>query len=136
MDEEKNKKRNQRFLKEFEYWLKNKNLAPKTVKSHISNADLYINNYLIYYEEETAESGIKSIFSFLDDWFIRKCMWSSASSIKSTATSIKKFYQCMYENAHVSKEDYEELSETIKSNMDTFIKSLYDYENEDYDDFF
>ncbi len=63
MDEEKNKKRNQRFLKEFEYWLKNKNLAPKTIKSHISNADLYINNYLIYYEEETAESGIKSIFS-------------------------------------------------------------------------
>lgn len=133
MDTEKNLKENKKYLNEFKKWLKNKGLTPKTIESHMSNADLYINDYLVYYEDATALEGIGFVCSFLGDWFIRKCMWSSASSIRSTAASIKKFYQCMCENGHVNKEDYDRLCDMIKQNIDRFINTLYEYEDEDDD---
>lgn len=135
MNIEEKVKRNKKFLEEFKSWLKNKGLAEKTINSHVDNAELYIDDYLVYYEGATAEEGVGLVFMFLNDWFIRKCMWSSASSIKSTASSIKKFYQFMCENGYVEKSDYNKLCNEIKENMDTFIDSLNEYENEDYEDF-
>ena len=42
---EKNKKRNKFYIKEFEIWLKEKNLSPKTIQKHINNIELYLNDY-------------------------------------------------------------------------------------------
>lgn len=42
------------------------------------------------------EDGMNCIHSFLDDWFIEKCLWASRNSLKETVTSIKKFYQRKY----------------------------------------
>ena len=47
---EKNKKRNEYYVQEFEVWLKEKNLVPKTIKKHLSNIELYLNEYLNYYK--------------------------------------------------------------------------------------
>lgn len=85
-------KKNEKYLKAFENWLVDKNLSEKTIRNHVENADLYINNYLTYYDANKMEEGTSMVYSFLDDWFIRKCLWSSVASIKSTAASIKKFY--------------------------------------------
>ena len=63
-------------------WLTEKGLEKKTIKKHLSNIDLYLNSFLNYYEVETMEVGINRIDSFLGDWFVRKCMWSSKNSIK------------------------------------------------------
>ena len=49
---EENHKRNERFIKEFEKWLKDKELALKTIRKHVNNASLYINDYLNYYDAE------------------------------------------------------------------------------------
>ena len=38
---EENKKRNKKFMKEFEEYLKEKNLKDKTIKKHLSNVDLF-----------------------------------------------------------------------------------------------
>lgn len=128
---EKNNKRNEGFLEIFEDWLNDVKLAKKTIRKHLNNADLYINNYLNYYEVTKMEDGISMVYSFLDDWFIRKCTWSSVTSIKETAASIKKFYQCMSEKGYIKNEDYKFLCQLIKSHMADFINSSIEYEEED-----
>ena len=126
---EKNKKRNEKFIDEFAEWLRGKNLKPKTINRHLTNIEVYLNLYLNNYEFKKMEEGVFEVYSFLSDWFIRKCMWSSSSSIKGTAASIKKFYQCMSEKGYVKVEDYKSLCEEIKDNMDVFLDSLYEYDN-------
>ena len=134
----KNNKRNEKFLKIFENWLKDQKLVNKTIKKHLNNIDLYINDYLNYYEVTPMEDGVGMVYAFLSDWFIRKCMWSSVASIKETAASIKKFYQCMSEKNYIKNEDYKFLCQEIKNNMDIFIDSFieYDqYEGEEWEEF-
>lgn len=130
-----NQKRNEKILIEFKKWLEDKELSPKTINKHISNMDLYLNDYLNYYEVTKMEDGIHMAHSFLNDWFIRKCLYSSKTSIKENSASIKKFYQCMSEKGYVSIEDYNDLAEMLKNCIDEFLDSLDEYENMDDDDF-
>lgn len=134
-DLEKNTKRNETFIEEFENWLKNKNLTPKTIRKHIGNIDLYLNYYLPYYEVTKMEKGINKAYSFLNDWYIRKCLFTSKTSLKETAASIKKFYQCMSEKNYVDIKDYKELCSEINENMDDFLYSLEEFDNID-DEFY
>ena len=127
-----NKKRNKKFLEEFEKELNNKGLSEKTIKNHINNIDLYINDYLNYYEFTNMEEGCHMIDGFLGDWFIRKCMWSTAYSIKTTAASIKKFYQHMSELNYISKEDYKFLCDEIKDNMEFWIEEVNEYNDDSF----
>ena len=133
---EENKKRNKKFMKEFEEYLKEKNLKDKTIKKHLSNVDLFINDYLNYYDIETPEEGINSVYSFLSGWFIEKCMWATVYTTKETAASIKKFYAYMSENGYVKKEDYKELCEELKDSMDEILEYLDAFDNGTYYDMF
>jgi len=133
---EENKKRNKKFMKEFEEYLKEKNLKDKTIKKHLSNVDLFINDYLNYYDIETPEEGINSVYSFLSGWFIEKCMWATVYTTKETAASIKKFYAYMSEKGYVKKEDYKELCEELKDSMDEILDTLEAFDNGTYYDMF
>lgn len=133
---EQNRKRNEKFIKEFESWLTEKGLVKKTIRKHLNNADLYINDYLNYYDVEKMEDGIYSIYGFLDGWFIEKCLWSSRNSLKETASSIKKFYQCMSEIGYVTVDDYKKLCREIKDNMDEFLEQVDAFEDGTYYDMF
>lgn len=133
---EENKKRNKKFMKEFEEYLKEKNLKDKTIKKHLSNVDLFINDYLNYYDIETPEEGINSVYSFLSGWFIEKCMWVTVYTTKETAASIKKFYAYMSEKGYVKKEDYKELCEELKDSMDEILEYLDAFDNGTYYDMF
>lgn len=93
------------------------NLAPKTVRTHVSNVDFYINDYLLYKDTLTFEHGVGCIDDFLGCFFIRKCMWSTPGTIQSTATSIKKFYKCMLEHGKIQKKEYDYLCEEIKTGI-------------------
>ena len=97
----KNVKRNEKFISEFENWLNEKGLVKKTTRKHVNNASLYINDYLNYYDVSKMEEGVHYVHGFLDGWFIEKCLWSSKNSIKETAASIKKFYECMSEKEYL-----------------------------------
>ena len=131
-----NQTRNKKFIKEFEEWLKEKSLSDKTIKKHISNVDLFINDYLNYYDIETAEEGITSVYSFLNGWFIEKCMWATPYTTKEEAASIKKFYAYMSEKGYVEKEDYKFLCEELKDNMDEILDTLEAFDNGTYYDMF
>lgn len=98
--------------------------------------DLFINDYLNYYDIETPEEGINSVYSFLSGWFIEKCMWATVYTTKETATSIKKFYAYMSEKGYVKKEDYKELCEELKDSMDEILEYLDAFDNGTYYDMF
>ena len=131
-----NQTRNKKFIKEFEEWLKEKSLSDKTIKKHISNVDIFINDYLNYYDIETAEEGITSVYSFLNGWFIEKCMWATPYTTKEEAASIKKFYAYMSEKGYVEKEDYKFLCEELKDSMNEILDTLEAFDNGTYYDMF
>lgn len=132
---EENEKRNDKYLKMFETYLKKKKLTDKTIRKHISNVDFYLNYYLVYYDVVKMEDGISNVFEFFDDWFIRKSTWASSTSIRENAASLKKFYGYMKECNLVSDEDYSRLCEILKYNMEDFLNSLEEYESDFYDFF-
>lgn len=112
------RKVNSELLEIFEKDLINAGLQAKTISRHLSNVDFYINDFLLYSDTLSMENGIFEIGMFLGDFFIRKCMWSTPGTIKSTAASIKKFYKSMMDHRKIEKEDYEYLCHTIKEEME------------------
>ena len=131
-EKEKNEivKKNEVYLNEFKKWLTDKGLVSKTIDKHLENVEFYINEYLNYYEPTEMEEGCYDLNSFLGDWFIRKCLWSTASSIKENAASIKKFYKCMVELGYVDKNVYQELVDEIKECMDEWLEAVDDYDDD------
>ena len=109
---------NEELLALFEEELQDSGLSAKTVRRHLSNAEFYINEYLLREEPRPMEDGITEQSVFLGFFFIRKCMWSTPGTIKSTAASIKKFYKCMLNHGKISKDDYAYLCDDIKENME------------------
>lgn len=108
---------NKQLLNLFVKDLEESGLTNKTITRHISNVDFYINEYLLYEDALPMESGTTRLDSFLGDFFIRKCMWSTPGNIKTTAASIKKFYKCMLDHNMIPKDDYDFLSSEIKDSM-------------------
>jgi len=78
--------KNSEYLDLFEHALITNGLKDSTIKKHLSNIDLYINNFLLYEEPLTMDYGMGRSDSFLGDFFIRKCVWSTPGSIKSTTS--------------------------------------------------
>lgn len=124
-----NTKRNTKYLNEFKKWLNTKGFVDKTIRKHLSNTDLYINNYLNYYDVINAEDGLHYVYSFLNGWFVEKCTWSTRNSLKETAASLKKFYQYMSENNYVDIKDFKETFTFIKNNMDKLLEYVDEYNN-------
>ena len=125
--------RNAAYLDEFREDLFNIGLKEKTIDRHCQNADFYINTYLLREEPLEMTCGTDSfmIDDFLGHFFIRKCMWSTPGTIKSTAASIKKFYSSMLQRGNIDESDYRELIETIRDNMDCWLKDCESYNNPD-----
>jgi len=109
---------NEEYLKEFESNLNEDGLSANTITRHLSNIEFYINEYLLREEPLEMREGCYYVDDFLGYFFIRKCMWSTPGTIKSTAASLKKFYKCMESKGNVQEDEYQELCNTIKENMD------------------
>ena len=123
-------KENEKHLTAFEEWLRNKGLSEKTIERHASNVDFYINEYLCYYDALDVRHGCYSIGMFLGDWFIRKAMWSSCTSIKANAVGIKKFYEFLLECDVIEQQGYDTLCKRIKEGMPEWLDKMRHY----YDD--
>ena len=125
---------NEKLLLEFEKTLKKNGLSEKTIENHSNNIDFYINEFLLYDDATEPSDGIYSISMFLGYWFIKKAMWASAASIKSHASSLKKFYSFLLEKGMISKESYEELKQTIKDEMPEWLATLKRYDDPEIED--
>ena len=130
---DKMRKLNEAYLSLFEADLRASGLKDKTIDRHLSNVDFYINEFLLREDIETMQDGAYHLDSFLGYFFIRKCMWSTPNSIKTTAASLKKFYKSMLAHGKIQQEDYDSLCEDIKENMDQWCADCAQY-NDPYAD--
>jgi site-specific recombinase XerD len=114
--------------------LSDKGLAEKTIERHVENVEFYINTFLLYSDAVPAKKGASEVWSFFGDWFIRKAIWASPTSIKQIAASLKKFYTFMHEQGHIDTDDLQELKETIKEEMPEWVGTVERYDDPDIDD--
>lgn len=114
---------NNKYLNMFQVDLQEKGVSDRTVCSHLSNVDFYINDFLIYGKPLSIKEGCACVDEYLGDFFIRKCMWSTPPTIKSSAASLKRFYKCMMDHNEIDKEDYKKLCVTIKENLEDWMKN-------------
>jgi hypothetical protein len=120
---------NEKHLEAFELWLTKKELSEKTIYNHLRNTEFYLNTYLLREDAIDMRQGCYQLYNYFGYFFIRKCLWSTPGNIKTTAASLKKFYKCMLENERIEPEDYEELCETIKENMEEWQETCAIYNN-------
>lgn len=109
---------NDELLELFEKDMLKDGLTEKTIHRHLTNVDFYLNTFLLREDICSMEDGLYMLSQFLGNFFIRKCMWSTPGTIKSTAASIKKFYKCMLNHGKIEKEDYSSLCSLIRDEMD------------------
>ncbi|MGA2973699.1 MAG: recombinase [Spirochaetia bacterium] len=125
---------NAKLLSAFRQWLGQSGISEKTIDRHASNADFYINEFLLYEDAVPAEDGADQISMFLGYWFIRKAMWASTSAIKQNAVSLAKFYAFMLEKGLIDSEDLQHLERTIKNRMPEWLATMKRYDDPDITD--
>jgi site-specific recombinase XerD len=116
---------NQPILDDFRAWLKQSGLAEKTVKSHVDNIDFFT-EYLVYYDplKKLDEADSDDVWMFLANWFPRKALWASVTSVKSYFASFKKFFQWMGETGRVSPETVAHVLTALKEGRDHFLEAV------------
>jgi site-specific recombinase XerD len=120
---------NQPILDEFRAWLKQSGLSEKTIKNRVEDIDFFT-EFLVYYEplQKLDEADSSEVWMFLTDWFPRKALWASVTSVKSYLASFKKFFQWMGETGRVSPETVADVLTTLKDGRDEFLEAVSEYE--------
>ena len=115
---------NQPILEEFRAWLEQSGLSKKTVENHVENIDFFT-EYLVYYDDplkKLAEADSGDVWMFLANWFPRKALWASVTSVKSYFASFKKFFRWMGETGRVSPETVADVLTVLKDGRDHFLE--------------
>ncbi len=123
------RKENQVILGAFESWILGKGLSRSAAKKHRENIEFYINEFLLYESPKHASEGVDEVGMFLGYWFIRKAMWANETSIKSYATSLKKFYDFMMERGEVDSVAVKDMKERIKEDLPEWIETVRRYDD-------
>ena len=134
--EEKIVKENEVMISQFADYLKTeKRLADKTITEHCNNVSFYINVYLIRAGYLRMDKGAESFYlmDYFGYFFIYKCMWSTPYTIKTTAASIRKFYQYAYSQKWITDEQWDDCRTTIREEKEHWAELCRDY-NEGFED--
>jgi len=129
------RQQNDVLLEQFAQWLRDSGLSEKTVQKHTDNVAFYINDYLLREEPQEPEEGVDQIGWFLGDWFIRKAMWASKTSITGYTATFKKFYGFLLEQGRLQAGDFNDMKRVIKDEMPEWLENLRQFDNVDRDDF-
>lgn len=113
------------LLKAFEQWLEQKGLTDETIITHVGNLHLF-GEYLVYYEplKRLDEAKAGDVWMFLADWFPRKALWASRSSVKAYCASFKKFFLWLGETGHASPEIVADVISTLKEERRAFLAAV------------
>lgn len=101
--------------------MKDKGLSDKTIQNHCFNVDFCLNYYLVHDDYNTFDDGLDMLDGFFSDFFRRKAMWSSPTTIKSTAASLKKFYKFLAEQNLIDPKTYQDFALEIKYPLESWI---------------
>ena len=104
-------------LKEFAQWMRQQDVSERTVGMHLSNAAFYIQEFLLYEQPLRPGEGASSIGMYLGYWFIRKGPIASPGTVRTSATSLVRFYSFLVEKGLVTAEQLVRMRQTIKAEM-------------------
>lgn len=127
---------NIKLLASYKHYLTHKEgLSPRVIRQHVENADLYLNDYLLYHDFGNPVTSLSNVQLFISDWFVRKTSWSSVSSIKTLGTSMKKLFKFLTLAGELSNEDQKIVYALIKDSVEEgtlyLIQEEEDYYNDD-----
>lgn len=125
---------NIKYANDFSIWIGSKGLVEKTVDKHIGNVEFFVYEYLSDERLNKVNNATGSVDMFLGHWFIRKMSWSNESWIKTTASSLKKFYEFMLEMGYIEQREFDTLKLTIKKNLPVWLERVRCYRDPDIDD--
>ncbi len=114
---------NQPILDGFEHALKQAGLSEQTIRDHVDNIRFF-SRYLLLYAHSLRrldEATEGAVYDFLEDWFPRKALWASVSSMKIYLASFKKFFKWMGETGLVSPATVEDVLSTLKDDRNLFL---------------
>ena len=124
-------KENEKYLDMFEQALKDQNLSSKTIIKHLTNMDLYLNDFLCYEAPTPMQDGCIKNHSFFTWFYPRKCLFSSKTGVKEMMASLKKFYKLMLDKGFIEKDDYEMLIDEFKEYKDEYLSFYDNYDSMD-----
>src|SRR3989344_6608445 len=98
-------KENAELLSKFEEHLLRKNISKKTIKRHINDVELYINDYLAIDEEASPQEIDGYTLDVFFRWCIDKWIFNTISGLLSAISSIRLFYEYLNENKQIAHID-------------------------------
>ena len=117
---------NQPILDGFEKSLRQSGLSEQTIKAHVDNIGFF-GRYLLWYDyslRRLDEATEGDVYDFLEDWFPRKALWASVSSMKVYLASFKKFFTWMGATGLVAPETVEDVRSTLKDSRNLFLRKV------------
>ncbi len=125
------KEQNKPLIDDFLVYLRNSGISSKTIKSHIDNIGFF-EEYLVYYEpfQSLYEVDSSDVGDFLCDFFPRKAMWASPTSVKSYIATFKKFFKYLVTTNKIDSDEYDDLLEVIKDEKEDWLNSV-EFDEED-----
>ena len=117
---------NQPILDGFEHALRQSGLSEHTIKAHVDNIQFF-GRYLLWYGyslRRLDEATEGDVYDFLEDWFPRKALWASVSSMKVYLASFKKFFTWMGETGLVAPQTVEDVRSTLKDSRTLFLSKV------------
>jgi site-specific recombinase XerD len=117
---------NQPILDGFERSLKQAGLSAQTIKDHVDNMRLFAHYLLLYaYSLRRLDEATEgNVYDFLEDWFPRKALWASVSSMKVYLASFKKFFKWMGATGLVAPQTVEDVLSTLKDSRNLFLRRV------------
>ena len=116
---------NQPLLDSFQDWLAHSGVSAKTIQSHVDNMAFFA-TYLVYYDplQRLDEATSGDVWMFLADWFPRKALWASTTSVRAYLTSFRKFFTWLGATNHVPSEMVTAVLTMLKDERGAFLNAV------------
>lgn len=114
------------ILAQFQHWLEQSGVTQKTIKNHTDNIALFA-EYLVYYDtplKRLDQAHSHDVYRFLSNWFPRKAVWVTETTMKTFFASFKKFFQWMETAGYVSPETVADVRTRLKEDRDEFLAAV------------
>ncbi|GAC1349288.1 MAG: hypothetical protein NVSMB27_20990 [Ktedonobacteraceae bacterium] len=117
---------NQPILEDFEHALRQSGLSEQTIKAHVDTIRFFARYLLLYaYSLRRLDEATEgNVYDFVEDWFPRKALWASVSSMKVYLASFKKFFTWMGASGLVSPQTVEDVLATLKDDRNLFLRKV------------
>ena len=117
---------NQPILDGFEHALRQSGLSEQTIRDHVDNIRFFAYYLLLYAHSlrRLDEATEGAVYDFLEDWFPRKALWASVTSMKVYLASFKKFFKWMGATDLVPPETVEDVLSTLKDDRNFFLRKV------------